>query len=100
MSERQYTDQQVKNLEKVIKAKFQGVGAEFRSVREAVGKLEYTNQKALDEVKSSNSAKFDSVNEFRGQLKDQAGTFVTRKELFGWLGAAIATAISVIKLLQ
>lgn len=29
--------------------------------------------------------RLDALNEFRGQLKDQASTFITRAELFAWV---------------
>lgn len=33
--------------------------------------------------------RLDGINEFRGQLKDQAATFLTRGELFAWIIALI-----------
>lgn len=45
-----------------------------------------------DNVNKANTAtekRFDGVNEFRLQLKDQAGTFITRGELFAWIIAII-----------
>ena len=45
-----------------------------------------------DNVVRANSAmekRLDAINEFRGQLKDQAGTFVTRGELFAWCTAIL-----------
>lgn len=41
-----------------------------------------------DNVAKANAAmekRLDSINEFRGQLKDQAGTFITRDQLIGWI---------------
>lgn len=49
-------------------------------------------QNILDNVNKANSAtekRFDGVNEFRLQLKDQASTFITRGELFAWIIAII-----------
>lgn len=49
-------------------------------------------QNILDNVNKANTAtekRFDGVNEFRLQLKDQAGTFITRQELFAWIIAII-----------
>lgn len=89
MTDHRYTDQQIRNLEKVIKARFQGVRSEFKAVRDAVNKVDKTT-----------NAKFDSVNEFRNQLKDQAGSFVTRRELLGAVTAGIGVAISIMQLLK
>lgn len=49
-------------------------------------------QNILDNVNKANTAtekRFDGVNEFRLQLKDQASTFITRGELFAWIIAII-----------
>lgn len=45
-----------------------------------------------DNVNKTNASidkKFESVNEFRSQLKDQAGTFITRQELIAYIGMII-----------
>lgn len=70
---KRYTDNQIKWLKEYTQA-------EMNSVRQAVAeaKSTYTSDKA-------------SSNEFRGQLKDQANTFVTRREL--WSAVAIVIAI-------
>lgn len=93
MSAKKYTDNQIHWLKNLSEN-------EFRAVREAVDKVASTSQKAIDEVKSTNIAKFESVNEFRNQLKDQAATFVTRREL--WIGfiAAVGIAISIMQLMK
>lgn len=49
-------------------------------------------QNINDNVIRANMAmekRLDGINEFRGQLKDQAGTFVTRSELIAWIGMAL-----------
>lgn len=73
MKANRYTDKQICWLKEYIQA-------EVNSVRQAVEKAEknYISDKA-------------SSNEFRGQLKDQANTFVTRREL--WSAVAIVIAI-------
>lgn len=65
----------------------QYLDAEIRAVREAVDKVDKTN-----------TAYRETQNEWRSQLKDQAGTFVTKSEL--WvalvgLGGLIITGIGV-----
>ncbi len=47
----------------------EAVKAALNAAKEAVGKAEYAAEK-----------RFDSVNEFRGQLSDQAATFMPRLE--------------------
>lgn len=43
----------------------------------------------VDKANASMEKRLDGINEFRGQLKDQAGTFITRAELFAWIGMVI-----------
>lgn len=70
------------------------VDTELRAVRQAVDKVEVTNKEAVDKVEKTNAAKFESVNEFRAQLKDQSANFVTRRELWGAVLAILAILIS------
>jgi hypothetical protein len=58
--------------------------AEVRAVREAVNKVETTNNQ-----------KFEAQNEWRSQFKDQTSTFVTRRELWGAVLAILALVISM-----
>lgn len=59
------------------------------------GQKEFTQaqfQNVLDNVNKANASmekRLDGINEFRGQLKDQAGTFITRSELFAWVMALL-----------
>lgn len=50
------------------------------------------SSKAVEKYNETNNERWVGANEFRGQLKDQAGTFVTRKEL--WL--AVISIISIV----
>lgn len=74
MKAKAYTDNQLKWMKQYTDTK-------FVEVHRAVGKVEttYASDKA-------------SANEFRGQLKDQANTFVTRRELWG----AVVTIIAIV----
>lgn len=47
---------------------------------------------AVEKYNETNNERWVGANEFRGQLKDQAGTFVTRKEL--WL--AVIAMLSIV----
>lgn len=61
---KEYTNNQIEWLKRYT-------DAEIKSVREAVDKVETTN-----------TAKFEAQNEWRGQMKDQTSEFVTRRELW------------------
>lgn len=62
---------------------------EIKSVRRAVDKVESTNKEAVDKVERNYQDYRQQQNEWRGQIKDQSGMFVTRKEL---VGAIVSTA--------
>lgn len=77
MTEKEYTDNQVEWVKKYF-------AAELKAVRQAVQKVE---TKTKEDKASS--------NEFRGQLKDQAATFVTRRELWGAVIAVIGIVLAI-----
>ncbi len=56
----------------------------------AVAELAASNEKALQETRTATEKRFDSVNEFRGQLSDQTKTYVTKAELYAGLIAVTA----------
>jgi hypothetical protein len=56
-------------------------------------------RRAVDEYNATNNERWTGANEFRGQLKDQAGTFVTRRELWGAVIAVISIVLAVVQLL-
>jgi hypothetical protein len=62
-------DERDRRYSEVASAQARAVDAAFASAKEAVLKAE-----------AANAARFESVNEFRGQLNDQAANFVTRTE--------------------
>lgn len=72
-----YTDGEIKWLKEYIQA-------EMNAVRQAVA-----------ESKSTYNSDKASSNEFRGQLKDQAATFVTRRELWSAVVAMIAIVLGI-----
>ena len=43
---------------------------------------------ATDKVAIATERRFESVNEFRGNLKDQQSSFVTRNEIYALIGVA------------
>lgn len=73
ISAKEYTDNQLQWLEKVM-------NAEIKADRRAVDKALQSMEKRLD-----------GMNEFRTTLKDQAGTFITR----GQLWAAVITVVTI-----
>lgn len=77
-----------KYYEAQMKSNREYFDAEIRAVRRAV-----------DIYNASNNERWTGANEFRAQLKDQAGTFLTRKEL--WLAgtAIIGIVLTLVSLL-
>lgn len=77
ISTRQYVDNQNKWMRR-------WVISQFAATNRAVDKVE-------DTYKSDKAGS----NEWRGQLKDQAGTFVTRRELWSAVVAVIAIVLGI-----
>lgn len=66
----------------------------FKAQEQAVAFALAASEKATTKADAANEKRFDGVNEFRSQLKDQAATFITRGELFGWIVAVLALAFT------
>jgi predicted lysophospholipase L1 biosynthesis ABC-type transport system permease subunit len=68
----------------------------FIDSKEAVQAALVAADRATSKAEESQEKRNEGMNEFRGQLKDQAGTFITRTELYAALVAmaAVVTAIS------
>jgi hypothetical protein len=69
-------DAQQRALEDALQSVKEATRADLDAAKEAVNKAEKSNER-----------RFDSVNEFRAQLADQASTFMTRREAEARLGA-------------
>lgn len=72
---KEYVDMQAE-LNKEWTQKF--IDVQIQNINDNVGRANAAMEKRLD-----------GINEFRGQLKDQAGTFITRAELFAWCTSLI-----------
>jgi len=66
----------------------------FKAQEQAVAFALQAAEKAVTKAELAAEKRFESVHEFRNQLKDQTGTFITRNELWGWLVALIMMAFS------
>jgi len=64
----------------------------FKAQEQAVAFALQAAEKAVTKAELAAEKRFESVNEFRNQLKDQTGTFITRNEMWGWLVALIMMA--------
>ena len=81
---KEYTDKQ-DQLNKEWSIKY--MDAQFENIRDNVNKALANMDKRMD-----------GVNEFRAQLKDQAGTFITRSELFGYVIGLAGIVFALINL--
>jgi len=80
----------------MVESKFE---AQEKWMREAIAAQEEKARLALESAKSAidkseqaANDRFASHNEFRSQLKDQAGTFLTRTEALAYLAAMVGLA--------
>lgn len=93
MKAKEYTDNQVEWLRRNNEA-------EITAIREAVDKVEITSRQAVDKVEANNIAKFAAQNEWRAQMKDQTGTFVTRRELWAAVVAIVAIVLGLMSYIK
>lgn len=54
--------------------------ARLRDMRESIGNAIASADKAVSKAEAATERRFESVNEFRNTLKDQAATFITRND--------------------
>lgn len=66
-------EERVSQNEKLTKAHFVALEAAVKNSNES-------SDRALQKAEVAQEKRLDSVNEFRGQLKDQTATFITRNE--------------------
>ena len=81
--------------------------AQHRELSNAIFSVEKTAKAALDSSKeavlkaeNATEKRFEGVNEFRATLTDQAARFVTRKEMWGYIVAGIATIAAIVEMLR
>lgn len=81
------TEEDKKYIDRLREADRRYIEAELAAIRRAV-----------DTYNATNNERWTGANEFRAQLKDQAATFLTRKEL--WLAgvAVIGIVLTIVSL--
>jgi hypothetical protein len=82
------TEQDIKYINELREADRRHMEAELAAIRRAV-----------DTYNATNNERWTGANEFRGQLKDQASSFVTRRELLGAVVAVISIVLAIVQLL-
>lgn len=86
---RELMDERDRRYQERFDASTRAVDAAFASAKEAVAKAELSAER-----------RFESVNEFRAQLGDQASTFLTRREYEAKHEALEAQVNSLIKVIE
>lgn len=56
------------------------LAVQFSALKDSITKTEGSNKLAVDKAEASNEKRFESVNEFRAQLKDQQALLMPRAE--------------------
>lgn len=62
---------------------------QFEAQKLAVASALAAAKDATTKAEIATEKRLEGVNEFRGQLKDQAGTFVTRAEMWGYFVGSV-----------
>ncbi len=87
----------VRELNLIVNERDRQYGQRFDAQEKAVAAALAAAKEAVVKAETAAEKRFDSVNEFRNTLKDQAGTFITRGEALGFffglcgLGIGLAT---------
>lgn len=74
------TDAKFVTYRTLIDSQAEKVALALKATETAIGKAETATEKAILKAEAANDKRFESVNEFRSQLADQAATFTTRRE--------------------
>jgi hypothetical protein len=69
-----------RRYEQRFEAQEKAVDAALASAEKAVSAALAAQEKAVDKAERADEKRFESVNEFRAQLSDQAGSFLPRAE--------------------
>jgi hypothetical protein len=92
--------QEVAALREQLRAETTLTKERFESSERAINAALAAAKEANLKSEVSTEKRFEGVNEFRGQLKDQAATFITRAELWAWMVAMIGIAVGVVVLVR
>jgi hypothetical protein len=72
--------EKITNLHTLIDERDRRYEDRFKAIDEKTGLALSTSKEAVNKSETATEKRFDSVNEFRGQLKDQAATLIPRSE--------------------
>lgn len=81
--------------------------AQHRELSNAIHAVELTaaaalasSKEAVQKAEVATEKRFESVNEFRATLTDQAAKFITRKEIWGYIFGAIAAIWAIVEMMK
>lgn len=76
----QIMDERDRQYAQRFEAQQQALNAALQAAKEAVANALSAAKEAVTKAEEASNKRFDSVNEFRQQLNDQAGTFMSKAE--------------------
>jgi hypothetical protein len=79
--------ERVKSLREISDERDRRYEDRFKAMDEKTSLALTSSEKAVTKAETATEKRFDSVNEFRNTLKDQATTFITRPEVDAKFGA-------------
>jgi len=68
------------HVQRMIEAEHRWIEAKLAAVVDAMEAMHLASDKALSKAEHASEKRFESVNEFRGQLSDQINRFLTKSE--------------------
>lgn len=78
---RDYFTRWIEGIETLLTERDKRYEDKFRAADEKTSLALAASDKALTKAEAATERRFESVNEFRDTLRDQAGTFITRAEV-------------------
>jgi len=84
----------------LINAQREDLSRAIRDTQETAKAALAASEKAIEKAERANEKRFESVNEFRATLTDQAARFITRKDAWGYVIAGIMALAAVYEALK
>lgn len=82
--------QRYNHIEEMLHERDVRFNQRFEAQQQALYAALASQQQAVDKAEVADARRFDSVNEFRGQLNDQVTTFISRTEVKAMIDALVA----------
>lgn len=91
---------EIEHLRELIAANDRLYFQQFEAMRQTNALALTAAKEATVKAETATEKRLEGVNEFRGQLKDQAANFVTRSELWGYFIGSVGVILAFISVIR